>query len=186
MKKLFAFPLRRAIAIAALSTLAATAFGDSRDMKDMKDAVRFEGGIGSQPFRTGATPDVPAPNLVFGVLPGGVPWVIADLEAAVKGGRIWVEGRGLVLAGTDAIGTAGGVTEVRARLFCNGVASDSDLVPLDKDGDFRIYSMLVPTPASPCVYPRLLILTAGGSWIAAGIPDNNKDKDKDNDKGKFR
>ena len=176
MKKLFASPLRRLAAVAALSVLAATALGDS---KDMKDRVRFDGGIGSQPFRTGATPDIAAANRVFNVQPGGAPWVIDDLEASVKDGRIWAEGRGLLLAGTDNIGTPGSVTEVRARLFCDGVASDSDLVPLDKNGDFRIYSVLIPTPAVPCNNPRLLILSSGGSWFAAGILDNGKNKDKD-------
>jgi len=126
--------------------------------------VRFEGGIGSQPLRAGGLV-----NDVLGVAPGGRPWVISSLSAEVKtDGSISVEGRGLLLAG-GAIGTNAGQS-VRARLFCDGVPSDSDLVPLDANGDFRITGFLIPTPPSLCNSPTLLIVSSGGSWFAAGIP----------------
>src|SRR5215475_13901156 len=85
--------------------------------------VRFDSGIGVIPVRAG-----PAPNIVRGVNPGGVPWVISRLTADVRtGGRISVDGRGLLLAGGDGIGTTGNQS-VRARLFCGDVMSDSVLV----------------------------------------------------------
>jgi hypothetical protein len=127
--------------------------------------VRFEGGIGSQPLAAGG-----AVNAVLGVNPGGRPWVIARLSADVKtDGRISVDGRGLLLAGGNGIGTTGNQS-VRARLFCGGVGYDSDLVALDPAGDFRIEGELSDVPPSPCASPVLLILNAGGSWFAAGIP----------------
>jgi hypothetical protein len=127
--------------------------------------ARFEGGIGVQPLRSG-----PAPNVVLGVNPGGIPWVISGLSADVSSdGKINAEGRGLLLAGGNTIGTAGGQS-VRARLFCGGAASDSDLVPLDARGDFKIDGFLVPTPPFLCTTPVLLIVNAGGNWLAAGIP----------------
>jgi hypothetical protein len=127
--------------------------------------VRFEGGIGVQPLRAG-----PAANVVLGVNPGGIPWVISTLSADVSSdGKINAEGRGLLLAGSNNIGTAGGQS-VRARLFCDGAASDSDLVPLDARGDFKIDGVLVPTPPAVCNSPVLLIVNAGGNWLAAGIP----------------
>lgn len=126
--------------------------------------LRFDGGIGVQPLRAG-----PAPNIVFGVNPGGFPWVISRLDADVSSdGGISVDGRGLLLAGGNGIGTNGGQS-VRARLFCGGAASDSDLVPLDARGDFRIDGVLTPTPPSPCSNPVLLIVSGGGNWFAAGI-----------------
>ncbi len=35
---------------------------------------------------------------------------------------------------------------------------------------FEIRDALTPLPPSPCTNPVLLILNAGGSWFAAGIP----------------
>jgi hypothetical protein len=127
--------------------------------------VRFEGGIGVIPVRSG-----PAANVVQGVNPGGQPWVIADLSARVKvNGRISVDGDGLLLAGGDGIGTNGNQS-VRARLFCGGVAHDSGLVPLEPNGDFEINDDLTPVPPDPCPNPVLLIVSGGGNWFAAGIP----------------
>ena len=145
------------LSIAALLPIAATA---------AESVARFEDGIGSQPLRAGA-----AINSVLGVNPGGAPWVISRLSADVGAdGSIRVDGRGLLLAGTDNIGTPGGQS-VRARLFCNGAAAgDSELVALDARGDFRINGVLTQTPPSPCLRPVLLIVNAGGAWFAAGIP----------------
>ena len=131
--------------------------------------ARFEGGIGSQPLRASA-PGVAAANDVFGVNPGGRPWVIAQLSADVKtDGRISVAGRGLLLAGGNSVGYTGNQS-VRARLVCAGVFHDTALVALEPDGDFRIDDVLVPTPPNPCASPVLLIVSGGGSWFAAGIP----------------
>jgi hypothetical protein len=126
--------------------------------------VRFEGGIGSQPLRSG-----PAANVVRGVNPGGQPWVISRLSVDVRlDGRISVVGLGLLLGGGDNIGTTGNQS-VRARLFCGAVAHDSDVVALEPNGDFRIEDQLTPTPPSPCANPVLLIVSGGGNWFAAGI-----------------
>jgi hypothetical protein len=126
--------------------------------------VRFEGGIGSQPLRSG-----PAPNVVFNVNPGGIPWVISRLSADVRlDGRISVVGLGLLLGGGNGVGTNGNQS-VRARLFCGGAPHDSDVVQLEANGDFRIEDQLNPVPPSPCLNPVLLIVSAGGNWFAAGI-----------------
>ena len=127
--------------------------------------ARFEGGIGVIPVSAG-----PAPNVVNGISPGGQPWVIARLSANIKSdGRISVEGRGLLLAGGNGIGTSGGQS-VRALLFCGGVMFNSDLVPLAANGDFEIDGMLSAVPPSPCTTPVLLIVNPGPRWFAAGIP----------------
>jgi hypothetical protein len=127
--------------------------------------ARFDEGIGVQPLRAGALP-----NQVHGVNPGGFPWVISRLSAAITSdGKIQVDGRGLLLAGGDNIGTPGGQS-VRARLFCAGVAFDSELVPLDPRGDFAIGGFLNPFPPSACTSPALLIVSGNGNWFAAGIP----------------
>lgn len=138
--------------------------------------VQFQGGIGvilvSNVVGTDATGDATR-NTVRGVAPGGQPWVIADLRADVKvDGRIGVDGRGLLLAGGNGIGTNGGQS-VQARLFCGTVAHDSGFVPLEPNGDFRIDDDLMPTPPDPCETPILLIVAnvmGTDRWFAAGIP----------------
>lgn len=151
------------IAVLALLALPLQAKADDR-------VARFEGGIGVVPARVGGVA-----NTVRGTGPGGQPWVISRLSVDVRAdGRVSVDGRGLLLAGGDAIGTNGGQT-VRARLFCGAIAFNSDqAVPLDANGDFRIEGNLGGVP-SPCDSPVLLIVNvpANGStpvWFAAGIP----------------
>src|SRR6202011_6349275 len=79
--------------------------------------VGFDGGIGVDPV-SGITSNAPALNVVRGIPPGGFPWVIKRLRASVQAdGRIHVDGRGLLLAGGNVLGTNGGQT-VMALLFC--------------------------------------------------------------------
>ena len=151
--------------------------------------VEFEGGIGvitadgifACTPATGSTNCTVNRNVVRGVSPGGQPWVIRRFEAKVKeNGDIRAEGKGLVLAGSDNIGTRGGVTMVAATLFCGSdVPHSTGGHPLAADGDFKIKDTLSPTPPDPCTSPVLLIRnfaspTPGtppspGAWFAAGI-----------------
>jgi hypothetical protein len=84
-----------------------------------------------------------------------------------------VDGRGLLLAGGNGIGTNGNQS-VRAMLFCGAVSFTSELVPLEPNGDFRIDGMLTATPPATlpdrCDSPVLLIVNPGPRWFAAGIP----------------
>jgi hypothetical protein len=172
---LFVFPF------AALSSLGATT-GDV--------LVRFDGGIGVDPV-SGIVANAPALNVVRGIPPGALPWVIKQLRAEVHtDGRIRVDGRGLLLAGGNVIGTNGG-QKVVATLFCgapglggslgNATAHSSDPagVSLAANGDFRIEDFLTPGPPAPCENAALLIATPGTPhWFAAGIPTTD-DHDRD-------
>jgi hypothetical protein len=136
--------------------------------------VKFEGAVGVHPVaNTGVV------NTVRGVPPGGRPWGIQKLKATVKtDGRISATGEGLVLGGTDAAGTRGGVLQVAATLFCdasnNGFSSPA--ADLSVGGDFDIRGTLTDTtgatPPNPCTTPTLLIRNATGgvlaNWFAAG------------------
>jgi hypothetical protein len=161
------------IALVALGLLASIS-AYARDTQ-----LRFEGGIGVIPTSRVDPPVSPATvptvvrNDVRGLQPGGQPWVIARLDARIRpDGSIRVEGRGLLLAGGNGIGTNGGQS-VRAVLFCGPAASasrhDSELVALEPDGDFRIGGELSPLPPSPCENPVLLIVNPMDRWFAAGI-----------------
>jgi hypothetical protein len=146
--------------------------------------IKFRGAIGDIPVANvagvanpdGTFPDVTR-NIVRLVNPAGQIWVISDFSADVKvGGRISVDGRGLLLGGGNAIGMNGNAS-VFATLICDAVAPfmqhSTNLagVALAPNGDFRIDDVLVPTPPAECASPVLLIrTTGGGAWFAAGIP----------------
>src|SRR5438445_4532009 len=176
--------MKRALALATLVVLllpVALAAKDSRGSSDSGNSlVRFEGGIGVIPVSNvvvaGGVTTVTR-NVVRGVNPPGQIWVIADLTADVKAdGRIRVDGRGLLLAGGNGIGTNANQS-VRARLFCDATTAfdSANLVALQPNGDFRIDDVLRSaagaTPPNPCASPVLLIINGGGAWFAAGIPD---------------
>jgi hypothetical protein len=145
--------------------------------------VRFKGGIGVIPVSSAAgvanadgTSSSVNLNAVRGINPPGQIWVIADLRADISvDGHIRVNGKGLLLAGGNAIGGTGGQS-VFATLICEAAAPftlhNTTLtgVPLQPDGDFQIDDVLTPAP-SECASPVLLIRNVAGAWFAAGIPD---------------
>jgi hypothetical protein len=138
--------------------------------------LEFHGGIGVTPLALAAGAAVP--NDVHGVAPGGRPWVIGKLRAAVRpdGSSISVKGEGLLLAGGDAIGTPGPIRQVVATVFCGAAAFTSPPADLDANGNFVIRGALSAMLPSPCATPVLLIrnfaANAAGAWFAAGIPEN--------------
>lgn len=145
------------------------------------DNLSFRGGIGVIPVTGVAANGAVTLNVVRGVSPAG-PWRIASLEAEVNSnGRIKVEGRGLLLAAGDSIGTNAGQS-VHASLFCGPAATatehDSTVtgVALADDGDFRINDVLSPPPPTSCDNPVLLIRNTKGVWFAAGIPEHDDNR----------
>jgi hypothetical protein len=161
--------------VALVATGTASAQNNWDNTFNVEPSLRFEGGIGVNPVTGVAANGTVNLNVVRGVSPAG-PWRIAALEATVRpDGHIRVDGRGLLLAAGNGIGTNGGQS-VHATLFCGpagtATAHDSTLsgVALAADGDFRINDFLTPAPPSPCDSPVLLIRNVGGVWFAAGIP----------------
>ena len=168
--------MRRHVLAAAVSlSFAICAFPAAAD-----DLVKFRGGIGVIPVSNvagtanadGTFPNV-ARNIVRGVNPPGQIWVIEDLRAEVdSGGRIRVDGRGLLLGGGSNIGLNANQS-VMATLICEAAAPftlmNTGLVALEPNGDFRINDVLTPAPGGECASPVLLIRNGGGAWFAAGI-----------------
>jgi hypothetical protein len=137
--------------------------------------IEFEGGIGSTPFASAGGAVVP--NDVRGILPGGRPWVIGKLRAAVRAdGNISVRGEGLLLGGGNSVGLPAIPRQVVATLFCGTAAFNSPAVDLDARGNFVIKGTLAGVLPNPCDTPILLIRNfaagAPGAWFAAGIPEN--------------
>ena len=159
--------------------------------------VTFEGAIGAIGVSAGLGTDTTATtvtrNIVRGVQPPNTPWAITDFQAQVTvDGHITVNGKGLVFAGGDTIGTAIGtsasggaaVINVFATLICENAKPFTERntsakgVPLAANGDFQIDDALSPPPPAPssCATPVLLIRNAGNrNFFAAGIQkfDNN-------------
>jgi hypothetical protein len=157
------------VAGASLALVVALLFTSSAMANDI--IVKFNGGIGVIPAST-----IGSANAVLGVQPPGEPWVIRALSAEVQqNGRIHVEGRGLLLAGGNGIGTNGG-QKVFATVICGTALFSTPVanaVPLAADGDFTIDDVLSPVPPLDCADPVLLIRSAaitGNPWFAAGIP----------------
>jgi hypothetical protein len=110
---------------------------------------------------------------------GALPWTTSGGHADVNldKGTVKFSVRGLVFALGNSLGTRGGVTPVKGTLVCdtngnldgNSVLLDTDLVPLDEQGDADFHGNVGMLPAH-CFEPDIafLIRTAGGAWIAFG------------------
>jgi hypothetical protein len=170
--------------------LAAAGLGAAGSALAGDEFLKFDGGIGSQPYAN--VGNVPTPNAVFGINPGGRPWVIRKLRATVTAdGRISVKGLGLLLGGGNGVGTIGldptnsarvAPRDVSVSLFCNGEATpfNSPAAPLDiSTGNFTIKGTLEGVLPQTCAAPVLLVRanTNGtpGPWFAAGIPAGSDD-----------
>lgn len=147
--------------------------------------LKFKGAIGVIPVTGVQTNGAINLNVVRNVAPGS-PWRIEDLSAQLSSdGRIIIEGRGLLLATGNGIGTNANQS-VHATLFCGpaagATAHNTTLsgVALEANGDFKIDDTLSPPPPPVCESPVLLIRNVGGVWFAAGIQkfdtDNGKEK----------
>ena len=122
----------------------------------------------------GSTPQAPdgsgGPTL-FGVLPGGAPWVVDD-NSSVRvrdDGRVSIRIRGLVIPPPAGDGTnPAGVATVTASVVCNGMVVDTtEPAPIDRAGDARIRDHVM-LPAT-CLAPAVLINPNGvtARYIAA-------------------
>jgi hypothetical protein len=156
------------VVLVATACFSITAYGD-----DKHALLEFEGGIGSQPFASGAG-GVPVPNDVKGIPPGGRPWPIGALKASVRSdGTISVKGKGMLLGSGANIGRPAIPRQVVATIFCGDLAMNSAPTDLDAADDFKINSALSAIPPDPCIAPILLIRNDAngtpGPWFAAGI-----------------
>ena len=99
---------------------------------------------------------------LFGVDPGGKPWVIASSDAeARRNGRIEVEVRGLVIPGVGV----GGVRTITASLYCNGASvGETEAVPLSAAGNAEIRDR-IPRAPDPCLVPAILVHPNGGEGV---------------------
>lgn len=148
--------LLAAVGLVAAGTAFAHGNGNERVL------FAFDGAIGVQPFRSQA--GAPVLNVVAGVNPGGAPWGMTSFRAVIKtNGEIRGNGTGVLLWGTDNIGTRAGPRQVIVSLFCRAAAVppavagavlqnafNSAPVNLDEDGNFSVRGLLTDaTGATP-------------------------------------
>ncbi len=101
---------------------------------------------------------------VFGVPPGGAPWVVDRASVRVKDdGRIVLRLRGLLIPDVGV----GPVTTVSASVACGGAIADTTTsFPLSSRGDARLYDRLILPER--CIAPVAMVHPNGntGAFIA--------------------
>lgn len=97
-------------------------------------------------------PSVPGDPAIFGVSPGGLPWVISHGEAVLDGGFLEVNVAGLVV---PTIGT-NPVPDLAASVYCNGMLAETTAtVPFSPAGNARLHAKV--TLPSFCPAPAVLL-----------------------------
>jgi hypothetical protein len=155
------------LATVALAAGAGTAFADhGRDDHHGRHDERDRGGRVIDSALFGSRPTGPT---LFGVKPGGAPWVISRGEARVRrDGRVKVRVEGLVIPTPPQNGT-NPLSDIAATVFCGGAAvGTTHAVPFSTDGDARIDETLATPLPTPCLAPAVLLNPAPGGAIAAG------------------
>jgi len=158
--------IKHAMAITCVTLVAQSAFA--------QDTVRWQEVFG-----------IVQPGAVVGVgtgavTGGGLPWATTSGSASVNlgTGRIKFSVRGLVLGSGNAIGTRGGIAQVKGTLVCdtngsaggNAVLVDTPLVALSPEGDARFNDEVGGLPNACATESDIafLVRTPGGAWIAYG------------------
>lgn len=92
-------------------------------------------------LKDNVTPSLPSDDAIFGVPPGGAPWIIDKGEARVKpDGRVRARVEGLVIPSADpAVPSTNPLPMLRASVYCDGaLAGMTESVPFSPAGDARI------------------------------------------------
>jgi len=155
-----------ALALGATTAFAHDGGGDNHGHGDKGQGHRHGGDVlRSDLFGSQVAPTGP---VLFGVDPGGLPWVIARGEARVRrNGRVKVRVEGLVIPTPPQNGT-NPVSNIAASVYCGGtLVATTDPVPFSPAGDARIDATLKAAVPSPCLAPAVLLNPAPGGVVAA-------------------
>jgi hypothetical protein len=155
-----------ALATVALAVGATTAFahGD-RGHHGQKHEHHGAAILRSDVF--GSQPNGPK---LFGVSPGGAPWVIGEGAARVRrDGRVKVRVEGLVIPTAPQNGT-NPLSNIAATVYCGGIAvGTTHAVPFSPAGDARIDEKLATAVPKPCLAPAVLLNPAPGGAINSAV-----------------
>ena len=144
-----------ALAVGASMAVARTGHNGQRSERHGRTVLKSDV-FGSQP--TGP--------VLFGVAPGGAPWVIRKGDVMVRrDGRVMVRLDGLVIPTPPSNGT-NPVPEIAATVYCNGAAvGTTSAVPFSLAGNARIDDTLATPLPSPCLAPAVLFNPASGGVV---------------------
>jgi hypothetical protein len=149
-------------AAAAAATLALLPVAAGADSDGGGDGPLLRSGL------VGSTPTAQGGPTLFGVAPGGAPWVVDEGTVRLgRDGRLDVKVEGLVIPTPPPNGT-NPLPGFSASVVCNGVdGALTAVAPLSTAGDGRIRAT-VSLP-SPCLAPAVLVHPNGvaGAYIAA-------------------
>ena len=111
-------------------------------------------------------PSLPTDPAIFGVPPGGAPWVLSHGHVRLgHGGALQVNVAGLVIPPTGS----NPVPDLAAAVYCNGALSATTApVPFSSRGDAQIHAS-VTLPAF-CPAPAVLLNPATGSAQGDVLP----------------
>ena len=155
-----------ALALGATTAFAHDGGGDNHGHGNKGQGHRHGGDVlRSDLFGSQVAPTGP---VLFGVNPGGAPWVVGRGEARVRrDGRVKVRVEGLVIPTPPQNGT-NPLSNIAASVYCGGKLVDTtDAVPFSPAGDARIDTMLKKPVPSPCLVPAVLLNPAPGGAVNA-------------------
>jgi hypothetical protein len=173
---------RRIVLVGAVSALAlavpSAAFAHS---PGADNHARHHGhGKGHDLVKADFVPSLPTDPVIFGVKPGGVPWVLGKGEVRVRrDGRTDVRIKGLQVLRADGT-TDNPVPMITVTLYCGGAsAAVSPLEPLSVpagDARFRVW-LHVP---KKCAHATVLVNPNGaaGTYIASATGVHKKHQDR--------
>jgi hypothetical protein len=109
----------------------------------------------------------PAGPVLFGVKPGGAPWVIREGSARVRrNGRVTVRVEGLVIPTAPQNGT-NPLSNIAATVYCGGAAvGTTKAAAFSTAGDARIDDTLATPLPSPCLAPAVLLNPAPAGVVS--------------------
>jgi hypothetical protein len=145
---------------AALAVLALAAGGAASALAD--DGHDNAKVVKSDVF--GSMPDGPA---LFGVKPGGAPWIVSKSKAEVRrDGAVKVEVEGLIIPTTGV----NPLSDIAATVFCGGTAVGTTAAfPFSPAGDAKFETRLAKSLPSPCLVPAVLLNPAPNGAVNPAV-----------------
>ena len=157
--------LTAVLATVALAAGAGTAFADSGH-----DRGRHDGNDNARVLKSDVFGSMPDGPVLFGVKPGGAPWVIGKGEAeARRDGSVKVEVEGLVIPTPPQNGT-NPLNGIAATVYCGATAvGTTKAYAFSAGGDARFEARVAKKLPSPCFAPAVLLNPAPNGAVNTAV-----------------